>query len=174
MAAVIVVRAARYAQLNQTYNATCNSVPTDLTQDVFTTDLTSGHTFHGIGPLVSLEAKWPIGETGLALLASGRGALLLGTGHQYANMNFSDVDQYGDLVSQSVTSQAQSGGGTLPMCSSSKSAPNGEDPSAARTSLFKQAWSARHGSRRATPPTSRAFSLPACRPIAPSIKRPWE
>ena len=105
----------RYAQLNQTYNATCNSVPTDLTQDVFTTDLTSGHTFHGIGPLVSLEAKWPVGETGLALLASGRGALLLGTGHQYANMNSSDVDQYGDLVSQSVTSQAQSGGGTLPM-----------------------------------------------------------
>jgi hypothetical protein len=105
----------RYAQLSQTYNATCNSAPTDPTQDVFNTDLTSGQSFHGIGPLVSLEARWPVGQSGLAFLANGRGALLLGTGHQYASMTSLDIDQYGDLVSQSVTSQGQSGGGTIPM-----------------------------------------------------------
>ena len=127
----------RYAQLSQSYNATCNSVPTDPTQDTFYTDLTSGHTFHGIGPLVSLEARWPIGESGLALLASGRGALLLGTGHQDANLTFSDTDQFGNLVSQSITSQGQSGGGTLPMLEFEVGT-SGEDPSAARTSLYRQ------------------------------------
>ena len=134
----------RYAQLNQSYNATCNSVPTDPTLDTFTTDLTSGHTFHGIGPLVSLEARWPVGETGLALLASGRGALLLGTGHQYANMISSDIDQYGNLVSQSVANQGQSGGGTLPMLEFEVGAewgkPIGRSDLVIQAAVVGQAW----------------------------------
>ena len=105
----------RYAYLNQTYNANWNSIPQDPTLDTVATNLTSGHHFSGIGPLVSLDARLPVGNSGLSLLATGRGAILLGTGSQNASMTSTEVDQFGNLVNQSLTSQVQSSGGTIPM-----------------------------------------------------------
>jgi hypothetical protein len=77
----------RYAHLSQNYNAfqisrrgfnplgglfipSFNFQQTDL--------LSSGHNFNGAGPTVGLEAKRPLGNSGLALFANLRGAMLFG------------------------------------------------------------------------------------------------
>ena len=101
----------RYAYINQKYNATWlyNDL-SDSTQNE-TTTLTSGHNFSGVGPILSMEVRCPVGQEGLALLASTRGALLFGTGNQQANA--SSVDAFGNLLS--TYSNSQSSGGTLPV-----------------------------------------------------------
>ena len=77
----------RYAYLNQKYNSTwLYNDSSDPTQNE-TTTLASAHNFSGIGPLLSMEARCPVGERGLTLLASTRGALLFGTGNQRADMS---------------------------------------------------------------------------------------
>ena len=47
-------------------------------------ELTSGHSFHGIGPTVSLEARHPLGDSGLAFFGKARAALLFGSAKQNA------------------------------------------------------------------------------------------
>ena len=104
----------RYAHLSENYTASWLSTPQDPTQDVVATELTSGHNFNGIGPLLSLEARYPVGNAGLALLANWRGALLFGTGHQSADLTAVEDDPSGNLLDGEVT-KLQSGGGTLPV-----------------------------------------------------------
>ena len=105
----------RYAHLAQNYNASWVSTPLDPTQDTYSTTLTSGHNFNGLGPVASVEAAYPLGQSGFRLTGSARGSLLFGTGTEEASMVALDTDAYGDPPSQTLTSNSQSVGGTLPV-----------------------------------------------------------
>ena len=105
----------RYAHLSQNYNSSWVSTPLDSTQDTYTTTLTSGHNFSGAGPVASVETGYPLGMSGFRLLGTARGSLLFGTGIQQANMLALDTDAGGNVVSQTLTSNSESVGGTMPV-----------------------------------------------------------
>jgi hypothetical protein len=44
----------------------------------------SGHNFHGVGPTLAVESRRPFGASGLALIASARGSVVLGSAKQDA------------------------------------------------------------------------------------------
>jgi hypothetical protein len=104
----------RYAHLAQSYKVASVATPVDPLQNTLETDLLSDHRFDGIGPLVSLEARYPIGSTGFALLGSTRGALLLGTGRQHVSMLTTESDATGP-VSEVLTDKTRPVGGVLPV-----------------------------------------------------------
>ncbi len=134
----------RYAHLAQNYNASWVSTPLDPTQDTYTTTLTSGHDFNGLGPVISVEAAYPLGQTGFRVTGSARGSLLFGTGAAAANMVSLDADAYGDPPSQTLTSNSQSLGGTLPVLEFELGADWGHNLGAYRfaleTALVGQIW----------------------------------
>ena len=78
----------RYAHLSQDYNAFQTSrgatfgifIPGE--EFLLTDLLSSGHNFNGAGPTLALEAKRPIGNSGLSLFANLRGAMLFGQSKQ--------------------------------------------------------------------------------------------
>jgi Legionella pneumophila major outer membrane protein precursor len=77
----------RFAHINQEYNA----FATGTNEFGITTSgseaLVSANSFDGLGPVVGLEARRPIGDTGLALYGNLRGALLFGSAKQSAFAN---------------------------------------------------------------------------------------
>jgi hypothetical protein len=105
----------RFAHLNQDYNASWLSIPTDPTQDTVLNTLLSGHNFDGIGPVVSLEGRYAMGSSGFAILANARGALLFGSGTQSVLLDTMENDSTGALVSESILTRSQSTCGVLPM-----------------------------------------------------------
>jgi hypothetical protein len=134
----------RYAHISQNYDGTWAAVPTDPTQDTITTALMSAHSFDGFGPVVSAEGRYPLGSSGVALLGSLRGALLLGTGSQWANLTTTEVDPTGNLVSQSSLGQSRSIGGAVPVMEFELGAEWGQQFGAYRltlqTAFVGQAW----------------------------------
>jgi len=68
----------RFAHINQQYNAfgTFTEVVEPLSSVI------SSHSFNGLGPVVDLEARRAIGNSGLVLYGCARGALLFGSEHQ--------------------------------------------------------------------------------------------
>ena len=61
----------RYAYLAQNYNATWKNSASRLwtaTKDALSTTLTSQHNFTGLGPVASVEAAYPLGQTGFRLI----------------------------------------------------------------------------------------------------------
>jgi hypothetical protein len=52
----------------------------------------SGHSFHGIGPVLALEARRALGDSGLSLYSSARGAVLFGSAKQNATDIFISED----------------------------------------------------------------------------------
>jgi hypothetical protein len=104
----------RYAHINQNYNATWTSSvsPADPTQDAYITTVQSGHNFDGLGPVVSLEGRYPLGRSGFAILANARGALLFGSGTQSAL--YDSVDTQGQMAPSPIQ-RSQSSGGVMPM-----------------------------------------------------------
>lgn len=88
----------RYAHLAQTYHVYTGESPVGVELE-----LESGHSFNGLGPMVSLEAKRRLGNS-FGLFANGRGSLIFGTGHHDA---FADVDNVEvDFLSDSHMRQA--------------------------------------------------------------------
>lgn len=69
----------RYAYLSQSYDVT-QTPPNDTTS----TGLDSGMRFRGAGPTLALTVRRPVGDTGLAFFANGRGSLLYGQHRQKA------------------------------------------------------------------------------------------
>jgi hypothetical protein len=71
----------RFAHINEQYNAFAlfsgGAAPL--------ASVVSSNSFDGIGPVVDLEARRPIGDCGLAVYGSVRGALLFGSEHQVAS-----------------------------------------------------------------------------------------
>lgn len=68
----------RLAHIDQTYNAF-------LATDGRTIDtLLSGHNFHGAGPVLAGEVRYPLGLSGLVLYGSARSSLVFGSAHQEA------------------------------------------------------------------------------------------
>jgi hypothetical protein len=86
---LLVTGGARFAHLAQNYSATrSNSGPEHeagvaVLQD--TSVLAAGHNFNGAGPMVSLEGRRPIADTGLLFYGSARGSLLFGQRKQNVN-----------------------------------------------------------------------------------------
>jgi hypothetical protein len=106
----------RYAHLAQNYNASWSSTPNlDLTQDTWSATLLSGHNFCGFGPVASIEAAYPLGQSGFRLIGTARGSLLFGTGTQQASMVTWDTDANGDPPNETLTSNSQSAGGLVPV-----------------------------------------------------------
>ncbi len=104
----------RYAHINQNYNASWASSPWPAIpgQDTYITTVQSGHNFDGIGPLVSLEGRYALGNSGFAILANARGALLFGNGTQ--SVLYDSVDTLGQ-VPPSPIQRSQPTGGVVPM-----------------------------------------------------------
>jgi len=73
----------RYAHLSQNYNAfTQSTINFGETSTLLT--VSSGHNFNGAGPTIALEAKRPIGNSGLSFFANLRGAMIFGESKQQA------------------------------------------------------------------------------------------
>jgi hypothetical protein len=72
----------RYAHMSQDYRAS-------LANNGTHTDLTAGHNLNSVGPMLSLEAKRRIGESGFAVYGQMHGAILFGNAkdNQYAVVN---------------------------------------------------------------------------------------
>jgi hypothetical protein len=78
----------RFAHINQEYNAWDNEA--GATNPV--SAVTSANSFDGLGPVVALEARRALGNTGLAVYGRTRGALLFGSEHQSAfGINLSEA-----------------------------------------------------------------------------------
>ena len=105
----------RYAQLSQQYNANWTSTPAATPLATSVTTLSSAQIFDGIGPVVSLEARYPIAGSGFSILGSARGSLLIGTGNQQVAMNQLQNDSTGALAFQDTTTGAQNMGGLMPV-----------------------------------------------------------
>ncbi|MBY0527137.1 MAG: hypothetical protein K2R98_27325 [Gemmataceae bacterium] len=73
----------RLAHLNQRYNAFVNGNSGTSANPIQATVL-SGHSFSGLGPVVALESRRPIGNSGLSLYGLIRGAVLFGSAKQNA------------------------------------------------------------------------------------------
>jgi hypothetical protein len=71
----------KYAHLSQDYNAFTQVTPI-LGEFRETSLLSSGHNFNGAGPTIALEAKRPIGHTGISFFGNLRGAMLFGESRQ--------------------------------------------------------------------------------------------
>jgi len=74
----------RYAHLSQNYSAHSLSSINVVEAIRETQFLSSGHNFNGAGPTIALEAKRPIGSSGLSLFGSIRGVMLFGESKQQA------------------------------------------------------------------------------------------
>jgi hypothetical protein len=135
----------RYAYLAQHYNATWRSTPDlDLTQNTLSTTLTSGHSFSGLGPVASVEAAYPLGQTGFRLTGTARASLLFGTGTQTATINTWDTDAYGDPPTHTLNSSTQPAGTLVPVLEFELGADWGHTLGAYRfaieTALVGQVW----------------------------------
>lgn len=98
----------RYAHLSQNYDALHTSrrrffgiVPFDIVDD-----LSAGHNFNGAGPTIAIEARRPVGNSGLSLFANLRGSMLFGQSKQQVNQT--TITQTGDLAPIVVTASAES------------------------------------------------------------------
>jgi hypothetical protein len=96
----------RYAHLAQTYNVDLQGTEVAVAPPGNTISiLRSGHSFNGAGPTAGLEVWRQLGDSGLSLYSSTRGALLFGGGKQEATIasrytgQGNPVDE--DLVSRS-------------------------------------------------------------------------
>lgn len=71
----------RLVRIGQTYNAydAQSGGPAELRT------LLSSYIFTGLGPTIALEARRPVGETGLSLYGQARGSLVFGTAQQNAS-----------------------------------------------------------------------------------------
>ncbi len=65
--------------------------------------------------MASIEAAYPLGQTGFRLIGSARGSLLFGTGTEQATVNLWDTDAYGDPPIQTLQTNSQSVGGLMPV-----------------------------------------------------------
>jgi hypothetical protein len=113
----------RYAHLAQNYTAARVNTPgstglvefptTPLTLTTFTQDmayLTSGHNFEGIGPVVTVEGRWSVGETGLALYGTSQAATLCGHSKLQASAAFVQTGvSAGEPVNESSSDSASTG-----------------------------------------------------------------
>src|SRR5262249_54353864 len=77
----------RFAEINQEYNAYVVG-DSGSTQGPIFASVVSGHSFHGTGPVVALEARRPLLKSDLALYGSVRGAILFGSATQNALDHF--------------------------------------------------------------------------------------
>ena len=69
----------RYAHLAQNYNAFLLASATNVNNgNLFNESggITSGHSFNGAGPTIALEVMRKLGDSGFALYAGARGAVL--------------------------------------------------------------------------------------------------
>ncbi len=90
----------RLAHINQQYNAFVVGDSGGGAGPISATVL-SGHSFHGAGPVIAMETRRLVGESGLSLYSSARGAILFGSGKQSATDIFTGaggtfVDDSGD------------------------------------------------------------------------------
>jgi len=70
----------RFAHINQEYDAFAIEPGATMPRS----SVTSSNSFDGLGPVIDLEARRAIGNTGIALYGCARGALLFGSAHQTA------------------------------------------------------------------------------------------
>jgi hypothetical protein len=75
---ILLAAGVRLLRIEQGYNAF-------IPQSNLNT-LLSGHSFQGAGPTLAMEARRPLGESGLALYGSARGSLVFGSAHQNASV----------------------------------------------------------------------------------------
>ena len=80
---LLFVGGLRWAHISQHYNAYVVGDSGGVTGPI-SANVLSGHSFHGIGPVLALEARRALGDSGLALYSSARGALLFGSAKQTA------------------------------------------------------------------------------------------
>ncbi len=83
---------------------------------ITTNNLLSGHNFNGLGPILSLEGRYPLGNSGLALLASARGGLLFGSGSEQATNTILSLDPTNGnaIVGQTAIQATRSVRGVMP------------------------------------------------------------
>jgi hypothetical protein len=103
----------RLAHIDQQYDAYLGiHVPAGPLGPPFPVQLTngilSGHSFTGAGPLASLEARRPLGNSGFALYGLARGSVLIGSGRQTVTAaEFASPASLGGPVVSAVNSQHQ-------------------------------------------------------------------
>lgn len=80
---LLVAGGVRFAHINQHYNAFAAG-DSGGGGGPISANVISGHSFTGAGPVLALEARRFLGDSGLALYSSARGALLFGSAKQNA------------------------------------------------------------------------------------------
>lgn len=81
----------RFAQINQSYNAYATG-DSGGAKGPITATVLSEHSFPGVGPVLALEARRGLGDSGLSFYSSARGAVLFGSARQTATDIFSSAD----------------------------------------------------------------------------------
>jgi hypothetical protein len=97
---------ARYAEVNQTYNAFLQSTPAAPGASTVVTTLLSDHDFRGAGGTISLDAGYTICNTGFSLFCTGRGSLLYGVGRERASLSTVTTNPLGAVTTQSLDPSA--------------------------------------------------------------------
>jgi hypothetical protein len=90
---------ARYTHLAQNYGAS-NTGPNFGSAGLFEVAVRSGHSFNGVGPTVAVEASRRLGNSGLSVYGSARGAVLFGSGRQHTTTN-----NFGEIIDSSSRHQ---------------------------------------------------------------------
>lgn len=96
---LLIAGGLRFAHINQQYNSAVAGDSGGGTGPI-TANVPSSRTFNGIGPVIALEVRRYLGDSGLSLYGSARGAVLFGTAKQNATDNFFS-SEFGDFSDSS-------------------------------------------------------------------------
>jgi len=97
---LLLTAGVRYAAVDQQYNVFWLQSALDPLANNISGQLVSGHRFHGAGPTLSVEGRYPLGSSHVAMFAGPRGSVLFGPRRESASLNATITDYYGDLVEE--------------------------------------------------------------------------
>jgi hypothetical protein len=96
----------RWAEVDQHYDVLWAQAALDELATNISGQMLSAHRFQGVGPTLSIEGRYPLGESHVTLFAGTRGSVLFATRRESARLDALVTDYYGAIVEIDSLSRA--------------------------------------------------------------------